>query len=69
MFSAKNIAMNMLANNPAIANNPQAREYIQIIQNGDSQRGQKIADNICATYGISREEAVKKARQMFGLSN
>lgn len=67
MFNARTMAMNMLANNPAIANNPQAMEYIRTIQNGDSKRGQEIANNLCSTYGISKEEVVKRARQMFGM--
>ena len=54
MFDLKNMAMNLLAKNPAIANNPQAQNYLGVIQNGDSARGQQIAENLCQTYGISR---------------
>lgn len=67
MFDAKTMAMNMISRNPAIANNPQSMEYLKTIQNGDSKKGQEIADNLCATYGVSKEEVVKRARQMFGM--
>lgn len=39
MFDLKNIAMNLITRNPAIANNPQAQDYLNVIQNGDSARG------------------------------
>lgn len=63
MFDLKNIAMNLITRNPAIANNPQAQNYLNVIQNGDSARGQQIADNLCQTYGISRDEAIRQAKQ------
>lgn len=46
MFDLKNMAMNLLAKNPAIANNPQAQNYLGIIQNGDSARGQLRNDSV-----------------------
>lgn len=63
----KGFAMQMLANNPNIANNPQAQQWLEVIQSGDSQRGQQLADNICKTYGISREDAIMRAKQFFNL--
>lgn len=67
MFDLKNMAMNLLAKNPAIANNPQAQHYLGVIQNGDSTQGQQIAENLCQTYGISRDEAIRQAKQFFNL--
>lgn len=57
----------LLSKNPQIANNPNIQNYIQIIQNGNSQQGEKIAENLCQTYGITKEEATEKARKFFGL--
>ena len=67
MFDLKNMAMNLLAKNPAITNSPQAQNYLGVIQNGDSARGQQIAENLCQTYGISRDEAIRQAKQFFNL--
>lgn len=64
----RQMAMNLIANNPNIANNPQAQSYLQVIQNGDAQRGQQIADNICQSLGMSRDEALRQAKRYFGLS-
>lgn len=59
------MAMNLISQNPNIANNPQAQNLIQVIQNGNSEEGQKIAQNLCQTYGISPEDAIKQAKQFF----
>lgn len=60
-----NLAMTMISNNPQIANNPQAKSMIEVIQNGDAERGRQIAENLCNTYGVSKEDAVKQARSFF----
>lgn len=60
-------AMQMIRNNPNIINNPQAQEMLNVIQSGDSQKGQEIADNICKTYNISRADAIMQAKRFFNL--
>lgn len=60
-------AMSMINKNPAIQNNPQAMELISVIQSGDSARGEQIAQNLCNTYGVSKETAIAQAKQYFGL--
>lgn len=60
-----NLAMTMISNNPQIANNPQAKSMIEVIQSGDAERGRQIAENLCNTYGVSKEDAVKQARSFF----
>ena len=67
MNNIQNFVGNIIASNPAIANNPQAQNYINVIQSGDANRGQQIADNICKTYGVSRDEALNQAMQFFGI--
>ena len=61
-----NLALGMISKNPQIANNPNAQEMINVIQSGDFQRGQQIAQNLCQSNGITPEEAVKQARSFFG---
>lgn len=60
-----NLAMAMISNNPQIANNPQAKSMIEVIQSGDAERGRQIAENLCNTYGVSKEDAVKQAMSFF----
>ena len=57
-------AINLISKN---ANNPRAQEYIKIIQSGDSKKGEEIANNLCQTYGVSKEDAIKNAKQFFGV--
>lgn len=65
MINIQQFAMNLLQNNPNVAKNPQAQEMIKVIQNGDSQRGQMIAENLCKTYGITKEDALEQAKRFF----
>lgn len=61
-------ALELLSKNPNVSNNPRAQEYIKIIQNGDSEQGERIANNLCQTYGMSKEDAVKNAKNFFGVN-
>lgn len=66
-FDPRQMAMNLISQNSNIANNPNAQEFIKVIQNGDSERGQQIADNLCQSYGMTRDEALKSAKSFFNL--
>lgn len=60
-------AMKAIAQNPMIANNPRNAEMFSAIQNGDKARGEEIARNLCESYGVTPEEALKQAKGFFGL--
>lgn len=59
------LALDIIQKNPALANNPNAREMIEVIRNGDATKGQQIAQNICNTYGVKLEDAISQARSFF----
>lgn len=67
-FNPGQFAINMLNRNPQIANNPRAQELLQVIQNGDSAKGEQIANNLCTTMGVSKEQAIRDAKQFFHIS-
>ena len=67
MVDIRNMALNLLSQNPNVANNPNAQEFINVIRSGDSARGEQIAQNLCNTYGVSKEDAVKNAKSFFNL--
>lgn len=67
MFDMISFALNLLSQNPNIRSNPQMQNMLQVIQSGDSVRGQQIAENLCSTYGISKEDAISNARNFFHL--
>lgn len=66
MNNLANFALGLLSQNPQIANNPNAREMIQVIQSGDFQRGQMIARNLCQSNNMTPDEAMRQARGFFG---
>ena len=53
-------AMNMLKQNPNIARNPQAQAMLQVLQSGDAQKGQQIAQNLCQTYQVQNPWAASQ---------
>lgn len=44
---------------------PQQKEFMNILSSNDAQRGEAIANNLCQSMGISRDEAVRQAQQFF----
>lgn len=59
------LALDLVQKNPALANNPNAREMIDVIRSGDAAKGQQIAKNLCDTYGVKPEDAISQARSFF----
>lgn len=66
-FNPAQMAMNLINQNPNVAANPQAQELMQIIQSGDSARGEQMANNILSSYGITKEQGLSDAKKFFGL--
>lgn len=67
MNQIANFAMNLLQRNPNMANNPRAQQLLQMIQNGDSAQGEKMAENLCETYGMTKDQALTEAKKFFGI--
>ena len=65
MISPMQFIQNAMRQNPNIANNPQAQNYLNILQSGDSQKGQQIAENLLKTYGMTKEQGLNQVRQFF----
>lgn len=65
MNNIKEFALNMIGRNPMISNNPNFREFIDVIRSGDDVRGQQIAENLCKSYGTNKEAVIENARKFF----
>lgn len=63
----KTITNAILQKAPNIRNNPQAMGYLDVISSGDSKKGAEVADNLCKTYGMTREQMVSEAMKFFGI--
>lgn len=67
MLDLQTMAINLLKAKASQGNNPNAEKYIEVIQNGDSAQGSQIAENLCKTYGVSKEEAISRAKAFFNI--
>lgn len=67
MNVANTLLQGLIANNPAIANNPNAQNYLNVIQSNDQTKGEQIANNLCQTMGVTKEQAIAQAKAFFGL--
>ena len=50
---------------PSLANNPNAMAMIQAVQSGDAEAGERIARNLCQSYGVTPEQAIQQAKGFF----
>lgn len=57
------MAMNMIEKNPNLLDTPMKKAMFQALQSGDSQKGEELARNFCATYGMNPQEASQQAQQ------
>lgn len=62
-------AMQMIKNNPNVAQNPNAQAMIQAIESGDEQAGTQLANNILQTYGLTKEQGLNIALQKLKFPN
>lgn len=67
MADLRQIAMQALQRNPQVANSPQGRQFMQILQSGDVAAGQQMAQNMCQAYGVSEQDAIKQVAQHFNI--
>lgn len=68
MSRITDIAAQMIQNNPNVQNTPWAQEGINAILNNDSKTGEKLANNILNSMGMTKEQAMQIAQQqnLFG---
>ena len=59
------LAIRQLERRPEIANNPLAKEWLEVVKSGDSQKGEEIARNLCANSGVTVDQALEEARRFF----
>lgn len=67
MLNPLDFARQLIERNPALGDNRVNRNYIDVLKRGDSTQGRQIAENLCQTYGVSPEEAIRQAKSFFGI--
>lgn len=61
-----NQALRELEQRPDLKSNPMAREWLRVLREGDSQKGEQIARNILNENKVTIQQAIEQARRMFG---
>lgn len=61
-----NQALRELEQRPDLKANPAAREWLRVLREGDSQKGEQIARNILSENKVTIQQAMEHARRMFG---
>lgn len=56
-------ALMILQSNPNIANSPIGKNFAEACRNRDSSMGEEIANNILASQGLSKDEALDQIKQ------
>lgn len=67
MSDIKDIALRLIERNPAVAGNPNALHMVEVIRSGNAQEGERLARNLCQSYGVKPEDALKSAKGFFNL--
>lgn len=65
MITPMQFLQNAMRQNPNIANNPQAQNFLQILRSGDAQKGQQVAENLLKTYGMTKEQGMNQVHNFF----
>ena len=60
-------ALDLIARNPQVVQNPNAQAMLDVLQRGDAKQGREIASNLCKSYGVTPDQAVAQAKQFFHL--
>lgn len=68
MNSPLQVMIDRIKAHPSISENPQMQAYIDVLESGDSKRGEELANNLLKTYGATREDALKDAKAFFHIS-
>lgn len=63
MSRITNLASAMIQNNPNLPKTPLAQAGINAILNNDAKAGEQLANNILNSMGMTKEEALKIARE------
>lgn len=66
MTNLRDMALNLIANSPAVASNPRNQAMIDVLQSGDQAKGEKLANNLLKSYGMTKDQALEQAQRFFG---
>lgn len=65
-MNLRDMALSIIGRSPQVAQNPNAQHMLGVVQSGDAKEGERIARNLCESYGVTPEQAMEQARRFFG---
>lgn len=65
-MNLRDMALSIIGRSPQVAQSPNARHMLGVVQSGDAKEGERIARNLCESYGVTPEQAMEQARRFFG---
>lgn len=66
-FDPKTLISQLMQQNPNMKNNANAMAMVNAVMNNDEKAGVELANNILNRFGMTREQGIEVAKQMFGL--
>lgn len=60
-------AKDLLRRNTDKLNTPLGQELMRILDSNDTQSGEKLANNLLHTYGVSKEDGINLGKRFFNL--
>lgn len=66
-MNLRDMALGIIGNSPQVAQNPNAQHMLDVIRSNDAAEGERIARNLCQSYGVTPEQAYQQARKFFGI--
>lgn len=67
MTTIRDFALGLISRTPSVANNPNAQQMLNAIRENNVEQGSRIAENLCDSYGLTTEQAIKEAKRFFGI--
>lgn len=67
MFNPQQLIQMLMQRNPAIMNNPNAQNMLNVVTSNDVNKGEQIARNLCQSYGVPPEQVYQQAKKFFGI--
>lgn len=64
-MNLRDMALGIIGRSPQVTSNPNAQHMLDVIQRGDRSEGERIARNLCQSYGVTPERALEQARGFF----
>lgn len=61
MTNMRNVLFHLVQSNPQVAQNPLAKQAVNVIQNGSEEQKRQMIENMCQTFGMDQSALAQSA--------